>query len=328
MIVGIDGRSLGGVRGIARSTRELATALAARPDLTVRALVPGRGAVAPDAGVALSRTRVPSRALHGWAAVMGRPEIRARLGADVVWLPAPAPAAPGSPYVLTVHDLSWIERPQDFTPYERAWHRAIRLPRLLHRAAGVVAVSAPVADAVRERFGVHATVIEPGVRIPADVTPEDRPRPYVLYVGALEPRKGLDVLERAWRIAEPDADLLLAGEGRVRPGVGERLGAVSDERLHALYAGAAALVLPSRLEGYGLPPREAAAHGVPSIVSDLPALRMPGTLRVPPGDAAALAQALTSLPAERARLVAELAPPRSWETAAAELDAVLAEAAG
>ena len=130
-----------------------------------------------------------------------------------------------------------------------------------------------------ERLGVHAPVIEPGVRVTAGVTPEDRPRPYVLYVGALD-------------------------------------------------AGAAARVLPSRLEGYGLPPREAAAHGVPSIVSDLPALRMPGTLRVPPGDAAALAQALTSLPAERARLVAELAPPRSWETAAAELDAVLAEAAG
>jgi len=65
-------------------------------------------------------------------------------------------------------------------------------------------------------------------------------------------------------------------------------------------------VVPSRLEGYGLPPREAAAHGTPSVVSDLPTLRLPGTLRVPPGDAAALAGALARLPAERDRLVAEL----------------------
>ncbi|MDX6732380.1 MAG: hypothetical protein QOC54_2328, partial [Baekduia sp.] len=81
--------------------------------------------------------------------------------------------------------------------------------------------------------------------------------------------------------------------------------------------------LPSRLEGYGLPPREAAVYGTPSIVSDLPTLQLPGTLRVPPGDAEALADALRRLPAERARLVAELPAPRTWAAAAVELRAVL-----
>jgi glycosyltransferase involved in cell wall biosynthesis len=101
------------------------------------------------------------------------------------------------------------------------------------------------------------------------------------------------------------------------------LGHVSDAELHALYAGALAVVLPSRLEGYGLPPREAAVYGTPSIVSDLPTLQLPGTLRVPPGDAEALADALRRLPAERARLVAELPAPRTWAAAAVELRAVL-----
>ncbi len=88
-----------------------------------------------------------------------------------------------------------------------------------------------------------------------------------------------------------------------------------------------AVVLPSLLEGFGLTPREAAAHGVPSVVSDLPTLQLPGTLRFRPGDAADLATALRRLPSERERLVAELKPPRRWEAAGAELAAVLAEAA-
>jgi glycosyltransferase involved in cell wall biosynthesis len=150
-----------------------------------------------------------------------------------------------------------------------------------------------------------------------------------LFVGALEPRKGLDVLAAAWaRAALPGTELVVVGEGRAEVPGAVRLGHVGDGELHALYAGAEAVVLPSHLEGFGLPPREAAAHGTPAIVSDIPTLRLPGTLRFPPGDAGALADALRRLPAERARLVAELPPPRSWTDAAHDLHGVLREAAG
>jgi glycosyltransferase involved in cell wall biosynthesis len=323
MLVGVDARHLAARRGVARHVRGMLSAL----DVPMRALVPGRGPIDAPAGVELVRTRLPSRAVHGAAALSGRPRIDRLLGGpDVVWLPAPAPVAAGGPYVLTVHDLSWEERPGDFTAYERLWHRLARPARLARRARVVVCVSAPVADAVRERWGVDVRVIEPGADTPpSGVVP--RPGRYVLYVGALEPRKGLDVLGDAWSRAGLDAELLIAGEGRVRVPGATHLGHVPDPELHALYAGALALVLPSRLEGHGLPPREAAAHGTPSIVSDLPALRMPGTLRVAPGDAVALADALRRLPAERERLVAELSPPRPWSAAAAELRAVLEEAA-
>jgi glycosyltransferase involved in cell wall biosynthesis len=325
LTVGVDARALAARRGVARYTRRMLEALA--PLATVRALVPGREPVEPVDGVALRRTWPPSRVLHGSAAVTGRPRLQRLLGApDVLWLPAPVPGAPGGPFVLTVHDLSWEERPADFTAYERAWHRIARPRALARRAAAVVCDAPATAALVRERWGVEARVVEPGVDLPAGVTP--RPGRYVLYVGAREPRKGLDVLADAWARARLNGvELLVAGEGRVDVPGATLLGHVSDDELHALYAGAQAVVLPSLLEGYGLPPREAAAHGTPSIVSDLPTLRLPGTLRVPPGDPAALADALRRLPAERERLAAELPPPRAWAQAAAELHAVLSEVA-
>ena len=325
MVVGVDARHRAARRGVARHLRGILGALR----VPVRALVPGRAPVDVRPGVELVRTALPSRVVHGAAALAGRPRVDRLLGGpDVTWIPAPAPVAVGGPYVLTVHDLTWLERPEDFTRYERVWHRLAR-PRSLALGARAVVCDAPaVADELARRWGVAARVVEPGVDpVPDGVVP--RPGRYLLYVGALEPRKGLDVLAEAWSRAPLDGvELLIAGEGRVRVSGATHLGHVSDAELHGLYAGALALVLPSRLEGFGLPPREAAAHGTPSVVSDLPTLRLPGALRVPPGDAGALAAALARLPAERDRLVAELPPPRSWEAAAAEMRAVLEEAAG
>ncbi|MDX6700344.1 MAG: hypothetical protein QOF26_570 [Baekduia sp.] len=329
MLVGVDARALAARRGVARYTRRMVEALGALDGLAVRALVPGRDPVEAVGGVEIVRTAASSRTLHARGAVLRHPPVDRLLGdPDVTWLPAPAPVAPGrAPYVLTVHDLSWEDRPGDFTRYERLWH-ALARPRALAACAAAVVCDAPaVAKQLAQRWDVEARVVEPGVdHFPA----VPRPGRYVLYVGALEPRKGLDVLAAAWprAVAALDgAELLIAGEGRVIVPGATHLGHVTDAELHALYAGALAVVLPSRLEGYGLPPREAATHGTPSVVSDLPTLRLPGTLRVPPGDADALAAALASLPAQRARLVAELPPPRTWATAAAELCAVLEDVA-
>ena len=163
--------------------------------------------------------------------------------------------------------------------------------------------------------------------------------PYFLFVGALEPRKAPDVLADAFLRARArglEADLLIAGEGRLDPqGAGiRRLGRVDD--LGPLYAGALAVVLPSWLEGFGLPPVEGLAAGAPAIVSDLPVFREvlgDGALYVAPGDAAGLADALLAVaadPALRARLLeagrAQIAP-LSWAETARRTRAVLAEAA-
>ena len=345
MRVGVDGRSLvgGGARGVAHYTAALLEALAAAfPGDEYRVLLP-RGAASVPAGVGAVRHPLPARALFGAAAVAGRPRLDRLLGGDcdVVWAPAPAPLAVGAtPFVLTVHDRSWEARPQDFTRYERLWHRAARPRRLARRAERVLCVSEVVrreliAEWTLDAARVRAIPLAP--RSPASGAVSGRP--YFLFVGALEPRKAPEVLLDAFLRAREqglEADLVVAGEGRVAiagPGV-RRLGRVDD--LGPLYAGALAVVLPSWLEGFGLPPVEGIAAGAPAIVSDLPVFREvlgDGALYVAPGDAPGLAAAMLRVAGEpglRSRLLeagrAAIAP-LSWAETARRTRAVLAEAA-
>jgi glycosyltransferase involved in cell wall biosynthesis len=308
------------------------------------------------------RHRLPSRALFGAAAVAGRPRIDALSGgADVVWLPAPAPVAvsPGVPYVLTVHDLSWVERPQDFTPYERGWHRVARLERLARHAAAVVCVSAATRDGVLGRWRLDPArvhVVHPGVE---DLTERGRekaggvddgpghaaaaalPSRFLLAVGALEPRKDPELLVRAFALARAhglDADLVFAGEGRLAPrlhGDGVHLlGRVAPTG--PLLQRALAVLMPSRLEGFGLPPLEAALAGTAAVVSDLPVFAETlgeAALRAPAGDADAWADAMLQLARDaplRERLATDAAAAArrfTWERAADGLHAVLEQAA-
>lgn len=356
MIVAVDARHLAAGRGVAHHTRGMLGALAAGfPGDAWRAFVPGTAPLAaPAPGVEVVRHRLPSRALFGAAAVAGRPrvDVLAGGGADVVWLPAPAPVAvsPGVPYVLTLHDLTWIERPGDFTRYERAWHALGRLERQARRAAAVVCVSEATRAAALRLWPrldpARVRVVHPGVEDVADAAgaapPPGLPERFVLHVGALEPRKDPLLLADAFADARArglDADLVFAGEGRMadelrgRDGVHVlgRVGATS-----ALYERALALAMPTRLEGFGLPPLEAALHGTPSVVSDLPVFAETlgdAALRAPVGDAHAWAEALLTVCRVEAlrREIAERAAARAraftWERAVAGLHAILAEAA-
>lgn len=166
----------------------------------------------------------------------------------------------------------------------------------------------------------------------------------MLAVGALEQRKRPDVLVEAHAQARArglEAGLVLAGDGPLRAELEAShatvLGFVSDPVLEGLYAHALVLACVSREEGFGFTPLEALARGTPAVVADLPvfAETLPaGALRVPPGDAEALADALLRLenePGLREQLVdagAAALERVSWERAAAETRAVLEEAAG
>ncbi len=358
VVVGVDGRSLTAAgRGVgAYAAGMLAALAAARPGDEWRVSLPAGPAAKLPGNVVAVRHRLPSRALHGAAALTGRPRLDRLLGRpDVVWLPAPAPVAPGrTPYVLTVHDLAWIARPRDLTRYERLWHRAGRLGALARGAAAVAADSRAGAEAARAEWGLAATVVGAGPGDPGPPTTTEAvaaararhglPARYLLFVGALEPRKGLAVLVAAYARARAqglDAALAIAGAGRLRAALGgpgvHLLGRVDGADKAALYAGAIAVVLPSWLEGYGYPPLEGLAHGTPAIVTAVPALLEtagPGARAVPPGDADALAAAMIELagdPALRARLAAAgaaILADRSWAACAQRMWELLAAAAG
>lgn len=199
-----------------------------------------------------------------------------------------------------------------------------RLQRLLQRCARrVIGVSPAVAEYARACLPARADAVTvvPNGSDPAefvDAAPEVRPRPYVLGVGALAPRKGFDVLIDALATSGTDLDLVLAGDGPERAdlaaraaarGLGDRLallGEVSRARVAGLMRGAAVVVIPSRFEGFSLVCREAMLAGAAVVASALPVLPpelVSGAtgLLVPIGDAAALGRAVADLVADPLR---------------------------
>jgi glycosyltransferase involved in cell wall biosynthesis len=254
--------------------------------------------------------------------------------------------------VVTVHDLAYLVH-RETVSADSARLREL-VPRSMARAGVVCVPSRSVAAEIRDTYRLTADRVQvtplgvdPGWAS-ATALPRDRlmglglDRPYLLFVGTLEPRKNLGVLLRAFAAAcaaDPDGPLLaLAGPA----GWGEeadvpaaaagrvvRLGYLDDGDLRGLVAGARALVFPSVYEGFGLPPLEAFATGVPVVASDIPTTREtvgrePGLARlVPVTDVDALADALTTDWAdadepERRRRRRAVAARYTW-TATAEL---------
>jgi glycosyltransferase involved in cell wall biosynthesis len=197
-----------------------------------------------------------------------------RAEADVLHHPLPAWSPVDVPQVVTVHDVAFAKRPEDF---DRTWRRyALRTHRrAIERAAAVVCVSDTTArDAIAWlRARPERIVVAPhgpGQMRDAGGQPDARDpgeREHFLYVGDAEPRKNVDGLLAAharYREEGGERELILAGAAAARyPGHGEP--EPGAERLAELYAGAAALVHPSRDEGFGLTVLEAMESGTPVI---------------------------------------------------------------
>jgi glycosyltransferase involved in cell wall biosynthesis len=197
------------------------------------------------------------------------------------------PLRAGLPTVLTIHDLIPLRDASGLPLAKRLAFRAV-IELAVRRAAAIIVPTGETADDIARLLGVAAERIEviPYAADPALVAAPpldvrarfDLPSEFALCVGSNRTHKNHARLCRVWKsMKEPRPLLVFAGSQPsaaldLEPGV-RFLGRVTDPELSALYRGAHLLILPSQIEGFGLPVVEAMACGCAVACSDTPALR-------------------------------------------------------
>ena len=295
------------IGGVERLAREMAVRLASlRPDRYRVIQPPAR--LAHAAGHLWEQGLLPAAAA----------------GCALIYSPANLAPLASRRNVVVIHDAAALRHPEAYSTAYVRYQRAL-LPALARRARAVITVSEFSRGELVEVLGVspdRITVIpegvgerfRPGTDRTAALGRYGLDRPYALAVGTVSERKNLALLARAAQaLRGRGIELVLAGSDRGYLRGAEapirRLGYVPDELLPGLYAGARALAMPSRYEGFGLPCLEAMACGTPVVAAAAGAL--PETvgaagLLVDPDDPEAFAEALLTAacePATRERLV-------------------------
>lgn len=256
--------------------------------------------------------------------------------------------------VFTLHDVAYLLFPQYHLLQNRIY-LSMMMPRFLARADAVICVSENTRrDALRfyplnpNKIHVIPEGVEPHFQ--PDLSEEQRaavrtkyrlPERFILYVGTIEPRKNLSTLLEAYaalRFQHPNLGLVVAGgKGWLYESFFERLrvlglesvvtltGYVPEADLPALINCAEVFAYPSVFEGFGLPPLEAMACGVPVVCSNassLPEVMGEAGVLLPPTETSAWKEALERLLAD-ATLRADLrarglrrAQQFTWDNAA------------
>lgn len=257
------------------------------------------------------------------------------------------------PSVVTVHDLAFTDR--RFHKARLRLYLTLLTKFSLRRADHIIAVSEYTKSQVETRFPFvtgRISVVYSGLDSTFASAPptggngssRNGHRPYVLFVGSIEPRKNLPRLIRAFEQAMSATglphDLVLCGpwgwkygaveEALRRSPLRDRIhhtGYVPSADLPSLYAGADLLAYPSLDEGFGFPVLEAMASGTPVVTSDrsaLPEVAGGAAVTVPPSDEGAIADAISTVLSDRGLAIElaergrERAAEFTWNRAAAQ----------
>jgi glycosyltransferase involved in cell wall biosynthesis len=262
------------------------------------------------------------------------------------------------PCVVTVHDCTFFDHPE--------WHlrtKAAFFRRAIRRAAQHAAVLVCVSQVTAERLAANVPVRAPVVVAPHGVDharfspAEPSPgaddaalravgvpaeRPFVAFIGTLEPRKGVAPLVGAFdALAASRPDLMLVLAGQTGWGMAEteralaaarhgerivRTGYLPDAAVPALLRRAAVVAYPALEEGFGLPALEALACGAPLVTTEgtaMAELAAGAAVLVPPGAERPLADALAAVldagpDGERRAFGLRVAAARTWASSVAE----------
>ncbi len=276
-------------------------------------------------------------------------------GVDVLFSPVQEGPLVGSvPSVVVMHDLTALKFPEAYgrlTVLQTRW----LVPRMLRRAAAVVAVSSNTRKDLLETFKLDPSRIEvigegfdrsafrprSADEVAAATKAHGVTGRYLLYAGTFSRHKNLGLVARALAaLGAEAADVSLVLVGRKDAGAFAEFGTlvrevglagrvvtpgyVSRDELAALMSGAAAFVYPSLYEGFGLAPLEAMACGAPVIASDvasLPEVVGPGGRLVgstsPSHWAAEIGTTLRASRAGLSQAATKQASRFDWEAAAA-----------
>lgn len=288
------------------------------------------------------------------------PVLAMRDGIDVLHCPLNVqPVISTCPVVLTIHDLTFLRFPDRFNAVKQRYLAALT-GFSARRAHCILADSAATKADVAAAFGIDQAridVVYPGfdpdfrpiapddaggqARLDAFRARHDLPQRFVLYLGTLEPRKNVDRLVAAFSAlvarGMPHALVLAGGKGWhyeaifdaiEAHGLQDRVlvpGYVAREEQPLWYNAADLFVYPSQYEGFGLPPLEAMACGVPvvtSATSSLPEVVGNAGMTVDVDDLESLSEAMAAVLTDSGRAAAmraaglQRAATFTWEAAA------------
>lgn len=242
------------------------------------------------------------------------------------------------PQLPVIHDLSFVHRPKDLTSL-MSRHYNYFFPRFAQKAKRVATVSEYSKEDIARTFNIESDKIDVVYSAnvknlkPVDSASQEKIRkkhtsgnPYILFVGALHPRKNITGLLKAFELFKTQKNsnmkLLIVGGKMHKTGeifnTFEKLsckedvifaGRVSDEELHKIYGAAFALAFVPFFEGFGVPVIEAMSAGIPVICSNttsLPEVGGDAVLYVNPNNTGEIADAMLKLhdnPELRAKLI-------------------------
>ena len=321
-----------------------------------------------QANVKLIKYNYPNKVLNYLLfKIFNYPKLDKDLAVDVFFMPHLnfIGLSVGAKNLLTVHDLSFLKYPEFFSARKNFWHRLVKAKKLLKRFSLVIAVSENTKRDIMELGGINpdkVKVIYSGVGEEYKKLPlinyqfsvkrvRDKynlPERFILYLGTIEPRKNVDGIIRAYNQLRVmscelrDYKLIIAGaRGWKSENIYREwdksafkndikfLGYVEPDDKIYLYNLASVFIYPSFYEGFGFPPLEAMACGVPvvaSFASSLPEVVGDAALMVDPYNINDLAGALEKVLVDenlKNKLIArglEQAKKFSWrETARAYL---------